>query len=56
MFASQGPSQDPGSLALVVLVVITGAVIFWRTAIKLMAISVILLAILGFLDLLHALQ
>lgn len=46
MLAVQGPVQDPGFVVLVILVV-TVAVVFWRTAIKLLAIGVILLVILG---------
>ena len=56
MFAATGPSQDPSSLVLIALVVITGLVIFWRTAIKILAISAILLIVLGLSELLHTLH
>ena len=56
MFAAHGPSHDPSSLVPVVLVAITGLVVFWRTAIKLLAIATILLAAVGFSDLLHAMH
>jgi hypothetical protein len=56
VFAALGPSQDPSSLVPIALVVITGLVVFWRTAIKFMAIAVILLVVLGLSDLLHTLH
>jgi hypothetical protein len=42
--------QDPGFLAAVILIV-TLAVIFWRIAVKLLAIGVIMLVVLGFTEL-----
>lgn len=56
MFAGPGLSQDPSSLVPMALIVITGLVVFWRTAIKLLAIGVILLVVLGLSDLLHTLH
>ena len=56
MFAAQGASQDPSSLILVALMVIATVVIFWRTMIKLLAIAVILLVVMGFSELLHGLH
>ena len=53
MFVAPGPSQDPSSLVPFALVVITGLVVFWRTTIKILAITVILLVVLGLSDLLH---
>ena len=54
MFATQGPTQDPSSLVPVALVVITAALVFWRTVIKLLAIGLILMVILGVSELLHS--
>ena len=53
MFAAQGPTHDPSSLVPIALVVITGAVVFWRALVKAVVIGVILLVILGFSELLH---
>ena len=55
MFAAQG-AQNAGSLILIILMIATVAVIFWRTVIKLAAITVLLLVILGFLALLQGLR
>jgi hypothetical protein len=54
MFVSQGPTQDPGSLVPMALVIIVGVVIFWRTVIKVVAICLILLVVLGFSQLLQS--
>jgi hypothetical protein len=54
MLAAQASAQDPGSLVPVALVVITGAVIFWRILIKAVAIGLILLAVLGLVELLQS--
>jgi hypothetical protein len=56
VFAAPGPSQDPSSLVPIALVVITGLVVFWRTALKLLAIAVILVMVLGLSELLHTLH
>jgi hypothetical protein len=56
VFVSQGPTQDPTSLVPIALVVIIAALVFWRTVIKLLAISVILLIVLGVSELLHSLH
>ena len=53
VFVTQGPAQDPSSLVPIALVVITAALVFWRTLIKLLAIGVILLIVLGLSELLH---
>jgi hypothetical protein len=55
MPAIQGSVQDPGFL-VIVIVIVTLAVAFWRIAIKLLAISVILLVILGLSELLRILH
>lgn len=55
MLGIQGSVQDPGFLALVI-VIVTLAVIFWRIAIKLLAIGMILLVILGLSELLRILH
>jgi hypothetical protein len=56
MFAAQGATHDPSSLMPIALVVITGAVVFWRTIIKLLVIGAILLTVLGFAELLQILH
>ena len=56
MLAAQGPAQDPASLMLIILAVITGVVVFWRTVIKLATIGLLLLVVLGFMDLLRGLH
>jgi hypothetical protein len=55
MFAAQGLPQDPGFVMLMILI-ITLAVIFWRLVIKLLAIGVILLVVLGLYELLRILH
>jgi hypothetical protein len=56
MFAAQGNPQDLSSLVPIVLVAITGMVIFWRTMIKVVVIGLILLMVLGFSYLLQNLH
>jgi hypothetical protein len=56
VFAAPGPSQDLSSLVPIALVAITGLVVFWRTAIKILAIALILLVVLGLSDLAHSLH
>ena len=56
MFAATVPSQDVSSLIPIALVAITGLVVFWRTAIKILGIVVILLIVLGLSELLHSLH
>jgi hypothetical protein len=41
------------SLMLITLLITVAATVFWRTVIKLVAVSVILLAVLGFSELLR---
>jgi hypothetical protein len=53
VFVTQGSTQDPSSLVPIALVVITAAFVFWRTVIKLLAIGIMLLVVLGVSDLLH---
>jgi hypothetical protein len=55
VFAALGPSHDPSSLVPTVLVLITGLVVFWRTTIKILAIALMLLMVLGLSELLHSL-
>ncbi len=50
MPAIQGSVQDPGFLVLVILVVTLG-VLFWRFAIKLLVIGAISLVVLGLSEL-----
>jgi len=56
MFAAHGSTQDPNSLISVALVLITGAMVFWRTVIKAIADGLILLAVLGLAELLRSLH
>jgi hypothetical protein len=56
VFAASGPSQDLSSLVPIALVVITGLVVFWRTAIKILGIIMILMMVLGLSDLVHSLH
>jgi hypothetical protein len=52
MFAA----QDPRSLMLITLVIVTTAVVFWRMVIKLLIIGTVMLVLLGFLELLQGLH
>ena len=56
VFATQEPAHDPSSLIPIALVLITAALVFWRTVVKLLAIGIILLVVLGLADLLHSLH
>jgi hypothetical protein len=56
MFVAQGPTQDPGTLMLITLLVVGGVVVFWRTVIKLMAIALLVLVVSGVLELLRSLH
>jgi hypothetical protein len=56
VFAALGSSQDLSSLMPVALVVITGLVVFWRTAMKILAIALILLVVLGLSELVQSLH
>lgn len=47
------PAQDPGSLVLIVLVIVAASVAFWRTVIKIIVVGVMVLVVLGFLELLR---
>jgi hypothetical protein len=48
--------QDPGSLLLVTLVAVAATVVFWRTATKLLVISILVLIVFGFLEILQGLH
>jgi len=48
MFAAHGPIQDPGSFVPIALIIITSAIVFWRTLIKAVVIGLILLVVFGF--------
>jgi hypothetical protein len=52
MFAA----QDPSSPMLITLVIVAAVMVFWRTVIKLVVIGVVVLAVLGFLELLRGLH
>jgi len=47
MFIAQGLPPDPESIRTVVLLIVILAVIFWRTAIKVLLIGAIMLVIVG---------
>lgn len=47
MFVGQGPAPDPESIRAIVLVVAAAAVIFWRTAIKVLIIGALALIAVG---------
>jgi len=47
MFVGQGPAPDPESIKAIVLVVVAAAVIFWRLAIKVLIIGVLVLIAVG---------
>jgi hypothetical protein len=56
MLAAQVQTHDLESIRLIVFLIATGAVIFWRIAIKLAIITAIVLTILGVLTLLNGLH
>lgn len=56
MFIGQTPPQDPHSTMLILLVIVSGVVIFWRTAIRLVIIAAVLLVALGALALSQSLH
>ena len=56
MFIGQAPPPDPESIRLILLVIVCGIVIFWRTAIKLIIIAAIVLTVLGALALSQSLH
>ncbi len=47
MFVDQGPTQDPESMRMVLLLIAASVAIFWRAVIKLAIIAAILLTVLG---------
>jgi hypothetical protein len=47
MFIAQGPAPDAESIRTIVLVIVIAAVIFWRTAIKVLLIGAIVLVLVG---------
>jgi hypothetical protein len=56
MFVGQGPTQDPESMKIVLLLIATSVAVFWRTVIKLALIVAIMLIILGALALTQSLH
>lgn len=56
MFVGQGPTQDPESIRMVLLLIAAGVTIFWRAVIKLVITVAILLALLGALTLSQSLH
>ena len=51
MFVGEGPTQDPESIRMVLLLIAAGVVIFWRTVIKIAIITAIVLTVFGALTL-----
>jgi hypothetical protein len=47
MFIAQGPAPDAESIRTIALVVVIAAVIFWRTAVKVLLIGAIMLVVVG---------
>jgi hypothetical protein len=47
MFIAQGTPPDPESMRAVVILIVIVAVIFWRTALKVLIIGAVALAVLG---------
>lgn len=56
MFIAQGPPPDPESIKMVLLAIAILAVFFWKTAIKLVLIGALLLALLGALAVVQGLH
>jgi hypothetical protein len=56
MFALQETTQDPISLVPIALVAIIGAVVFWRTMIKIIVVGLILLVVLGLSEFIQSLR
>ena len=54
MFVGQGPMQDPESTRMILLLVAASVAIFWRTVIKFVVITTILLTVFGALTLLQS--
>ena len=47
MFIAQGTPPDPASIKAIVVLIVIAAVIFWRTAIKVLIIGAIVLVAVG---------
>ena len=47
MFIAQGTPHDPESMRTIALLIVIVAVIFWRTALKVLLIGAILLVVVG---------
>jgi hypothetical protein len=47
MFIEQGTPHDPESIRTIVVVIVILAVIFWRTAVKVLIIGAIMLVVVG---------
>jgi hypothetical protein len=47
MFIAQGTAHDPESIRTVVLLIVILAVLFWRTALKLLIIGAVMLVAVG---------
>jgi hypothetical protein len=47
MFIAQGTPHDPESIRTVVILIVILAVLFWKTAIKVLLIGAIMLVIVG---------
>jgi hypothetical protein len=47
MFIAQGTPPDPASMKAIVILIVVAAVIFWRTALKVLLIGAIMLVVVG---------
>jgi len=47
MFIAQGTSHDPESIRTVVILIVILAVLFWKTALKVLIIGAIMLVVVG---------
>jgi hypothetical protein len=56
MFIAQGTTPDPESIRTVVILIVILAVIFWKTAIKVLIIGAIVLVLVGALAAVHGLH
>jgi hypothetical protein len=56
MSALQGHPLDPESIRVIFLLIAAVAVVFWKTALKLLVIAAILMAVLGALTMVQGLH
>jgi hypothetical protein len=56
MFIAQGAPPDPESMRALAIVLVIAAVIFWRIALKVLLIGVIVLIVVGALEAVNGLR